>query len=245
MMRRWLLTTASFGPTSREVAPASTGRSSCRRSPIRRMPRSGVAGRRFQVAQATCSRIAVSVWPDGSVRIYAQQVARGNAIYNWYSNDSRASWNFPGAIVSPPGGALCKGIGSAGNNDVFFIYDVAGGENLGACFYSGGAWGSLHAWTLPVLSYGAGCDAAWNGSVYTIVYSDSYTLSSCTYNPNTNAWSAGSVIAPATSTAVGRLAPRLQYFNGVYWLICIESDTGALTGTVYSYPRVRQSSDLI
>ncbi len=95
------------------------------------------------------------------------------------------------------------------------------------------------------MSYGAGCDAAWNGSVYTIVYSDSYTLSSCTYNPNTNAWSAGSVIAPATSTAVGRLAPRLQYFNGVYWLICIESDTGALTGTVYSYPRVRQSSDLI
>ncbi len=148
------------------------------------------------------------------------------------------------SVLTPPGNALLKGIASAGNNDVFFLYDVAGGEAIGCSFYSGGSWSALNTWTLPTISYGAGL-AAWANSAYTSVYSDSYSLFSCTYNPTGNSWSSGTVIAPATSTAIGRLAPRLSLANGVYTLTCIEHDLGILTGSIYSYPRLRQSIDLI
>jgi hypothetical protein len=37
----------------------------------------------------------------------------------------------------------------------------------------------------------------------------------------------------------------MTFADGLYTLTCIESDSGFLTGSVYSYPRMRQSSDLI
>ena len=188
--------------------------------------------------------IAVSRWADNSLHIYAQQGTGGNAIYNWYSSNNGQSWAGPGAIVSPPGGALCKGMGSAGNNDVFFLYDVTGGEAMGCSFYTT-SWSALTSWTLPTIAYGAGLAVVWSGSIYTIVYSDGYTLASCTYNPSGSVWSAGSVIAPATSTAISRLYPRLSLLDGIYTITSIEYDSGILTGSAYSYPRLRQSADLV
>ena len=138
-----------------------------------------------------------------------------------------------------------KGIGSAGNNDVFFIYDVSGGEVIGYSLYSSGSWSALATWVFPPIAYGAGIAATWTGQNYIIIYSDGYTLSSCILNPSDNVWSNNSVIAPATNTAIGRVAPRLSFADGIYTLTCIETDSGVLTGSVYSYPRLRQSVDLI
>ena len=44
---------------------------------------------------------------------------------------------------------------------------------------------------------------------------------------------------------MGRIAPRIAKFDNIYNLICVEADSGFLTGSVYSYPRLRQSTDLL
>ncbi|HLX56534.1 MAG TPA: hypothetical protein VKR83_05880, partial [Ktedonobacteraceae bacterium] len=180
----------------------------------------------------------------GTLRAFAQRGTGGNDLWAWTSTDNGVTWSGPASVLAPPGRALIKGIGSTGNNDVFFLYDVFGGEALGCSFYAGGAWGALNTWTLASIAYGAGVAVAWANSLYTIVYSDSYSLFSCTYDPSGNTWTGNPVIAPATSTAIGRLAPRLSLADNLYTLTCIEFDTGTLTGAVYSYPRLRQSADL-
>ena len=181
----------------------------------------------------------------GVLTAFAQRGTGGNNLWAWTSPDSGVTWFGPTSVLAPPGGALIKGIGSAGNNDVFFLYDVLGGEAMGCSFYSGGLWSALTTWTLPSIAYGAGVAVVWANSVYTIVYSDSYSLFSCTYNPSGNTWSSNPVIAPATSTAIGRLAPRISLADNLYTLTCIELDSGVLTGAVYNYPRLRQSADLL
>ena len=192
----------------------------------------------------------------GEIRAFAQQGSGGNALWYWRSTDNGNSWTTaPATVVSPPGSALCKGISSCGNNDVFFIYDVSGGENIGCSFFSSGTWSGLHAWTLPVITSGAGL-AVWYGSpgpasTYTVIYSDSYSLKACSCNSAGSNWLAGQDVAPATSTAIGRIAPRLFWDasalagQGLMHLLCVESDSGLITGSVYSYPRVRQSADLV
>ncbi len=181
----------------------------------------------------------------GVLTAFAQRGTGGNNLWAWTSSDNGGTWSGPVSVLTPPGGALMKGISSAGNNDVYFLYDVLGGEAMGCSFYSGGVWSALTTWTLPSIPYGAGVAAVWANSVYTIVYSDSYSLFSCAYNPSSNTWSSNPVIAPATSTAIGQLAPRLSLADNLYTLACIEIDTGVLTGAVYSYPRLRQSADLL
>jgi hypothetical protein len=199
----------------------------------------GSAGLMFQDAGCAISN-------NGStLRAFAQRGTGGNQLWVWTSTDSGVSWTGHVAVLSPPGGALIKGIASAGNNDVFFLYDVTGGDAVGCSFYSGGAWSALATWTLPPIANGAGVAVAWNASIYSIVYSDGYSLASCTFNPGGGVWTSGSVVAPATSTAIGRFAPRLLLADGLYTLTCIESDSGLLTGSVYSYPRLRQSADLV
>jgi hypothetical protein len=186
---------------------------------------------------------------SGTLHAFAQQGTGGNAVFCWTSTDNGQTWSGPVAVVSPPGGVLTKGIGSAGNNDVFIMYDVTGpGEAIGCCFSSGGAWSSLHAWTLPgmaFVSFAPGLAAVWNGTQYTIVYSDSYSLHCCTASSNGATWTALPDIAPATNSNIGRLFPRLSLVDGLYCLICIEADSGLYTGTVYNYPRIRQSVDLL
>ncbi len=200
----------------------------------------GSSGSMFQDGGCAISNNA------GTLHAFAQRGTGGNTLWAWTSSDNGVTWSGPVGVLSPPGGALLKGVGSAGNNDVFFLYDVSGGEAMGCSFYNGSSWSALNTWTLPTIAYGAGVAALWVNSQYTLVYSDSYSLFSCIYNPSGGGtWSSNAVIAPATSTAISRFAPRLSYDGYLYTLACIESDTGALTGSVYSYPRLRQSLDLL
>jgi hypothetical protein len=191
--------------------------------------------------------VAISNNGSNGLRIFAQQGTGGNSVWNWYSQDNGVSWSNIYVTATPPGGALTKGIASAGQNDVFFLYDVVGGEDLGYVYFLGGGnWSSINTWGLPPIAAGAGVAVAWANSAYTVVYSDGYSLSSVTYTPGSNSWSsAANSIAPATSTAIGRFSPRITYADGLYTLTNIESDSGILTGSVYSYPRLRQSADLI
>lgn len=97
--------------------------------------------------------IAVSNNPGSpnTLRVFAQRGTGGNQLYNWYSTDNGQTWAGPGTVVSPQGGALTKGIGSAGNNDVFFLYGVVGGEAMGASFYTS-SWSTITTWTLPPIA---------------------------------------------------------------------------------------------
>jgi len=184
---------------------------------------------------------------NGTLRAFAQQGSGGNSIYVWTSTNNGQSWSSsPGSVLAPPSNALCKGMGSAGHNDVFFAYDVLGGEALGCSFYNG-SWSALHTWTLSAVPNCSGLAVVWVSAsgLYYVIYSDGYTLKECTTTSNGATWNALPDIAPATSTAIGRSNPQIALFDGLYQLTCVEIDTGALTGTVYSYPRVRQSADLL
>ena len=200
---------------------------------------SGGSGNIFQDGGCAVSRDA------GTINVYCQQGTGGNALWNWFSNDGGLTWSGPGTILSPPGSALIKGISSAGNADVFFQYDVSGGDNIGCSFWNGTSWSALQAWTLLPASSAQGLAVYWTGSLYYIVYSDGYALHLATTNSNGTSWTALQDIAPATSSAIGRISPRIYFFDNLYQVSCVEADSGFLTGSVYSYPRVRQSQDLI
>jgi hypothetical protein len=170
-----------------------------------------------------------------------------NGLWVWSSTNGGVSWSAsPATVLTFSSGILLKGIASAGNNDVFFIYDVVGGEAIGCSFFSG-SWSALSTWTLATMSSGAGLGVYWTGTNYAIVYSAGYALKQCTFNPGTSVWSALPDIASVTTTAIARISPRLTYDAsvGLYTLACTEADSGLLTGSVYSYPRVRQSADLV
>lgn len=184
---------------------------------------------------------------NGTLRAFAQQGTGGNALWTWSSSDNGQTWSTsPSTVLTPPGSANILGMGSAGNNDIFFLYQLIAGAYTGCSFFSGGSWSALRTTTLGPPSYGGGLSAYWDGSVYWIVSSDTATLYEFTYNPGSTSWIAYQAIALTSSGAIGRVAPRLLYdaSSGLYTLICIEFDTGSSTGAVYSYPRVRQSSDL-
>jgi hypothetical protein len=186
---------------------------------------------------------------NGTLRAFVQQGTGGSALWTWISTNNGLSWSStPTSVLTPPGSANILGIGSAGNNDVFFLYQQIAGTYTGCSFFSGGSWSSLRTTTLAPPVYGGGLAAYWDGSVYWIISSDTMTIYEYTYNPSSTSWLAYQPIAPASSAAIGRLVPRLQYdaLSGLYTLIYIESDTGTgtITGAVYSYPRMRQSSDL-
>lgn len=181
----------------------------------------------------------------GTLRAFAQRGTGGNNLWVWTSTNNGASWSGPVSVLSPPGGALLKGVASAGNNDVFFFYDVSGGDAIGCSFYSAGSWSALNTWTLTPVFYGTGLAVAWSGTTYTVVYSDGYSLASCIFNPTGGAWSSRTTIAATTSDAIQRIAPHLSFADGLYTLTCTEADSGLLTGIVYSYPRLRQSADLL
>lgn len=183
----------------------------------------------------------------GVLRAFGQRITGGNTLWVWTSTDNGITWSGPTDVLIPPGGALLKGISSAGNNDVFFQYDVSGGDAVGCAFFSGGTWSTLTTWTFAPLS-GAGGLAVWwiaNTFNYVIVYSDGYTLSTCYYSPTSGVWSSGIVLAPASNNAIRRIAPRITFADNLYTLTCIEYDNGLLTGSVYNYVRLRQSSDML
>ncbi len=197
---------------------------------------SGGSGNIFQDASCAISN------NSGTLNAYFQR-GDNQALINWYSTDGY-TWSGPGTVLTPPSSALIKGISAAGNADVFFQYDVSGGEAIGCSFYSSG-WSSIHAWTLAAAQSANGLAVYWDGSVYWIAYSDGYALKECTCNSSASAWTALPDIASADSTAMTRISPRIAKFDNLYNLICVEADSGFLTGSVYSYPRVRQSADLL
>ncbi|MGH2482564.1 MAG: hypothetical protein ACRDHW_23195, partial [Ktedonobacteraceae bacterium] len=171
----------------------------------------------------------------GVLRAFAQQGSGGSALWVWTSFDNGATWSGPVTVLIPPGGALTKGIGSAGNNDVLFLYDVLGGEQIGVSMFSGGVWSALTSSTLPAVDEGAGLAVYWTGVIYNIVYSNNFTLFSATYNGTT--WTQLFNIASTTSNSVGHISPRLTFFNGLYHLCNSEFDTGSVTGSVYNFCR--------
>lgn len=201
-------------------------------------PLPGSSGLIFQDGSCAVSNSA------GTLRAFAQRGSGGNDLWTWTSLDNGVTWTGPVTVLTPPGGALLKGIGSAGKNDVFFLYDVPGGEALGCSFFANGSWSPLTTWSLPTIPNGAGVAVTFTNNIYTIVYSDGFTLASCNFNPVGNAWSAGTVLAASSSNAIGRISPRLSFADGLYTLACVEYDTGTLTGSVYNYPRLRQTMDL-
>lgn len=186
----------------------------------------------------------------GVLRVFAQQGSGSNALFTWSSSDNGQTWSSsPVTVLSPPGGALLKGIASAGNSDVFFIYDVSGGEALG-CAFLAGSWSSLRTWTqAPFAQVGgaSGLAVVWSAAntLYTLIYSDQYALHACTTNSNGTAWTLLPDVAPSTNQNILRLAPQLTICDGLYHLTCVEADNGNYTGTTYRYPRVRQSYDLL
>ncbi len=179
------------------------------------------------------------------LRAFAQQGSGGNALWSWQSSDGGRTWSSaPTTVLSPPGNALIKGLASAGNNDCFFLYDVVGGQAIGATFWSG-SWSSLQTWTLPTVPGSSGLAVTWQNNSYTLAYTDGYSLKACTTNSSATSWTALPDIATTTTSAIVRFAPHLTYIDGLYNLVCIEADNGLLTGSVYIYPRVRQSADLL
>lgn len=205
---------------------------------------SGGSGNMFQ--DAGC---AISVQPNGDIFAFGQRGTGGNNLWVWKSTNNGSSWTGPVSIISPPGGALIKGIGSAGHNDVWYFFDVVGGENVSAFFFSAGAWGGQITWPFPPLNGATGLAPVWVAGVstYYVPHSDGFSLNNFQYVPAGSTWTGLQIIAPATSTAIARYVPRASFDSttGLYSVIVIESDSGLLTGSVYSYPRVRQSADMI
>jgi hypothetical protein len=185
----------------------------------------------------------------GTLRAFAQQGTGGNAIFVWTSTDHGLTWSGPATVLSPPAGGRCKGLSSAGNHDLFLLYDVSSNNQLGCSFFSGGSWSVLHVSTLPVIPYvggHTGLASVWNGSgSYTVIYSDRKALRAVAVSSDGNTWSQLTDVAPAANTNIYRLAPRMSFFDGLYQLTCIEKDDGVVTGNVYQYPRLRQSADLV
>jgi len=188
---------------------------------------------------------------SGTLRAFVQQGTGGNALWVWSSTNNGASWTGPVTIASIAGGALIKGIASAGNNDVFIWYDVLGGEAIGVYLFTAGAWGAIHTWPFSPSNYqqAFGLAVTYHSadSLYYIVASDAFTLYEATYNSGTTTWTLLPPIAPAAATSIQRYSPRLSFdsVSGLYTLMCSEIDSGLITGTVYNYPRLRQSADLL
>lgn len=199
----------------------------------------GSAGLIFQDGGCAVSNSA------GTLRAFAQRITGGNALWVWTSTNNGLSWSGPVSVLTPPASALLKGIASAGNNDVFFFYDVSGGDAVGCSFYASGSWSALNTWTFPPVTYGSGLAVVWTGLTYTVVYSDGYNLGSCLFTPAGSVWSNLTTFVLTTSSAIGRIAPRFSFADGLYTLTCVEFDLGTLTGSVYSYPRLWQSADLV
>jgi hypothetical protein len=201
----------------------------------------GASGTMFQDGDCCISN------NSGTLRAFAMHAITGTTqIWTWSSTDNGQTWSSSLTVVAAlPSAALIKGIGSGGNNDVFYLYDITNGETIGYNLFSSGTWGTAFTWPYGLAgSYGTGLTVAYDGQ-YHIVWSDGYALYLAVMTIG-GSWTQLTPIAPAASTAVNRLAPRLKLDSSLnLWnLTCIEYDPGTITGVTYQYPRIRQSSDL-
>ncbi len=182
---------------------------------------------------------------SGTLRLFAQSGVSPFNLLVWTSVDNGASWTGPVNIAAI--NAAVRGIGSAGQNDVFFAKDDAGGVTLSVSLFSG-SWSAPTTWTLGSLAACQGIDAAWDAtnSRFVLAVSDGRAITGYRYTPSGGTWGVIGPIAPldsATSVGLARLYPRLHVFDGLFNLAYLEVDTGAFTGLVSSLARLRQSGD--
>jgi hypothetical protein len=183
---------------------------------------------------------------SGTLRLFAQSGASPYNLLVWTSADNGATWSGPVTIAAI--NAAIRGLGSAGQNDIFYAYDTTGGEALAVARWSLGAWLAPATWTLGVLPACVGLDAAWDAanSRYLLAVSDGRQITAYSSTASGGAWNLLTTIAPldsASSVGLTRTYPRLSIFDGRYNLAYLEGDSGVLTGLVYSYVRLRQSPD--
>ena len=94
---------------------------------------------------------------NGVLHAFAQQGTGGNALLVWTSSDNGQTWiTSPTTVLSPPASALTKGIATAGNNDVFFLYDVSGVAAHSTAVASGAPCIPGHCLHLPTSAIAAG-----------------------------------------------------------------------------------------
>lgn len=185
----------------------------------------------------------------GMLRAFAQQSASPNSLWTWSSTDNGVTWSASPTVVYTPvsTGALMRGLGSGGNNDLFIQYDVVGGKSMGMTTFSG-SWSALAVWPGGIVSGLAGVAVAWDSSasLYRLVYSTATEIYSFNVNSTGSAWSNQNYLVAATANGLIHQSPfLLKEPNGTYTVTYVDSDSGTITGASFFYPRVRQSTDFI
>ncbi|HEY7348268.1 MAG TPA: hypothetical protein VH599_08085 [Ktedonobacterales bacterium] len=184
----------------------------------------------------------------GTLRLFAQSGVSPFDLLVWESLDNGGAWSGPTTIAA--GAIAIRGLGSSGQNDLFYAFDSEGGVALAVSLWSLGAWSAPVIWAFGVLPACVGIDAAWDdaNSRALLAVSDGREITGYRYTPSTDTWGFVGSIAPldsATSLGLARLYPRLASFDGLYSLSYLEVDNGAFTGLAYSYARLRQSPDFV
>jgi len=131
----------------------------------------------------------------GTLRVFAQSGVSPYNLLVWTSADNGATWSGPVTIAAV--NAAIRGLGSAGQNDIFYAYDVTGGEAIAVSSYSGGAWSAPVSWTLGVIPACVGLDAAWDAtnSRSLLAVSDGSQITGYSYTPSGGAWALVTAIA--------------------------------------------------
>ena len=185
---------------------------------------------------------------SGTLRVFAQSGTSPFNLLVWTSTDNGVTWSGPVTIAAIHN--IIRGLGSAGQDDIFYAFDTTGGDALAVSRFSSGTWAAPTTWTLGVLAANVGLDAAWDSanSRFLLAVSDGFQITGYSYTTSGGAWALVGPIAPldsGTGLGLGRVYPRLQRFDTLYNLTYLEVDTGAFTGLVYSYARLRQSPDFV
>lgn len=170
---------------------------------------------------------------SGTLQLFAQSGTSPFNLLVWTSLDNGATWSGPVTIAAI--NAAVRGLGSAGQNEVFYAYDSTGGVALAVSTYSGSAWSTPSTWTLGVLPACLGIDAAWDAATsrYLLAVSDGSQITGYSYTPGGGAWALVISIAPldsAASVGISRAYPRLQCFDGLYCLSYLELDSTTISG---------------
>src|SRR5690348_3037542 len=95
-----------------EAVVASSHRLVCSVSLIRHKQVNGRRGQHCQGQMECCFQdggCAITNW-NGVLRAFAQRGTGGNDLWTWVSSDNGASWSGPVTVLTPPSGALSKGI---------------------------------------------------------------------------------------------------------------------------------------
>jgi len=185
---------------------------------------------------------------DGVVWLFAQSYGGSYPVQWWRSNDNGQTWSGPANLSAlPTAPTNVRGLASSGNNDLFALYDTAGGVQIAYAAYSGSSWGIWLESTLAALSAGAGLAVTYDhaSSLFFVAAADGSAIAASSLNPGTWSWSALPVIVPASASGVQHLFPSLARIDQLYCLCYTEIDAGNVTSLVYSRPRLIQSRDFL